>query len=106
MSELLSQLITPEIQMAFTVVVVLLVILYILSIVCGFSVMFDSILSVGLLTDAIPYLGNAAVIREIISGEQRMHDVLISVGSNMAISVILVWLTSKAFSEEKHMVSF
>lgn len=80
--------------------------LYILSIVCGFSVMFDSILSVGLLTDAIPYLGNAAVIREIISGEQRMHDVLISVGSNMAISVILVWLTSKAFSEEKHMVSF
>lgn len=78
----------------------------ILSIVCGFSVMFDSILSVGLLTDAIPYLGNAAVIREIISGEQRMHDVLISVGSNMAISVILVWLTSKAFSEEKHMVSF
>ena len=33
MSELLSQLITPEIQMAFTVVVVLLVILYILSIV-------------------------------------------------------------------------
>ena len=33
MSELLSQLITPEIQAAFSVVVVLLAILYILSIV-------------------------------------------------------------------------